>query len=121
MPNLGREKGCRQRSPQDGTDRTVGALIDRDIDVRDAVNVEPIVFDVLYNPHDGHPRFGWVPSHANPPANRIAIGPIATSGGLIDDGDRLFAVFVAFGKKAATHELSLHDSKIIRTSPNDLG
>ncbi len=89
--------------------------------MRHAIDVEPILFDVLHNSHNGHPRQAGLLSEAKPTTERITIAPVAPGCGFIDDGNQLFAIFVAFGKKAPTHQRSLHHSEIIRTYLDHLG
>ena len=104
MPNLRLEQACRQRRAQHDADHPVRALITRNINVRDAIDVEPIVFDVPDNAYDGQPGQLGILSEAKTPAQRVTIKPVATSGSFIDNGDRLFAVFIAFGKEASADE-----------------
>ncbi len=121
MSNLWLKSGGWKRGPQHNTEIPVPALIDRNIDVRNAVDIQPIIFNVFNNTDDRHPWLPGILSKPKPAAQRIAIRPVAASGGFIDNCNPLFAVFVGFRKRAAAQKRSLHHSKIIGAYTNYLG
>src|SRR5690348_13698570 len=98
MPNLWFKLRRGQRRPQRHADLLAGILIGRNVDVGNAINVETFVLDVLNNTYDGYPWLGRVFSKPHLAAQRIAIRPIFASGACINDGYRLFAVFIALSE-----------------------
>src|SRR6266436_5381663 len=98
MPNLWFKLGRGQRRPQQHVHLLAGVLIGRNVDVGNAIDVETVTLDILNNAHDGYPWLGSVVSEAHLAAERIAIPPIFASRAFINDGHRLFAVFIAFGE-----------------------
>src|ERR1700675_3347427 len=98
MANLWFEQGRGQRRPQHHAHLLAGVLIGRNVDVGNAIDVETVSLDILNDTHDGRPGLGSVVSEAHSAAQRIAGWPILTSGASIDDGYRLFAVFIGLGE-----------------------
>src|SRR5690348_16075304 len=121
MPNLWFKQGRGQRRPQHHAQLPAGVLIGRNIDVGNAIDVETVTLDILNDTCDGHPWPGRVSSEPHSAAQRIAGWPILTSGGFINDGHRLFAIFIALGESAAAYERRLQHLKIIGAYPNSLG
>src|SRR5580704_9557922 len=98
MPNLWFEQGRGQRRPQHHAHLLAGVLIRRNVDVRNAIDVETVMLDVLNNTHDGYPWLGRVFDEPHSAAQRIVACPILTSSAFINDGHRLFAVLIALGE-----------------------
>src|SRR5580700_8198906 len=98
MPNLWFELGRGQRRPQQHAHSLAVVLIGRNIDVGNAIDVETVTLDILNNTHDGRPWLGRVSSEPYSAAQRIAGWPILPSGAFINDGHRLFAVFISLGE-----------------------
>ena len=98
MPNLWFEQGRGLRRPQHRVHLLAGVLIGRNVDVGNAIDVETVTLDILNNTHDGRPWLSGVFADSHSAAQRIAIRPILTSGGFIDDGHQRFAVFIALGE-----------------------
>src|ERR1051326_1539356 len=98
MPNLWFEQGRGQRRPQHHTQSLPVILIGRNIDVRNAIDVETVTLDIPNNTHDGRPWLGMVSSETHSAAQRIAGWPILTSSAFINDGHQRFAVFIALGE-----------------------
>src|SRR5689334_15806346 len=98
MSNLWFEQGCRQRRPQRHAHLLAGVLIDRNVDVGNAIDVEAVMLDILNDTHDSRPWLGRVFSEPHSTAQRVAAWPILTSGAFINDGHQRLAVFIALGK-----------------------
>src|SRR4051812_32338415 len=98
MPNLWFEYGRGKRRPEHQAQSLAGVLIGRNVDVGNAIDIETVTLDVLDNTHDGRPWLRTVFADSHSAAQRIAIRPILTSGGFIDEGRQRFAVFIALGK-----------------------
>ncbi len=98
MPNLWFEQGHGQRRPQRHAHLLVGVLIDRNVDVRNAIDVETVMLDILDNTHDSRPWLGRLFSEPHSTAQRIVAWPILTSGAFINDGHQRFAVFIDLGE-----------------------
>src|SRR5438477_7897983 len=98
MPNLWFEEGRRQRRPQHHTQSLPVVLIGRNIDVRNAIDVETVTLDILNNTHDGRPWLGRIFSEPHSAAQGIARWPILTSGAFINDAHQRLAVFILLGE-----------------------
>src|SRR6476661_7042421 len=94
LPNLWFEQVRGQRRPQHHAQSREGVLIGRNVDVRNAIDVETVTLDVLNNTHNGRPWLGWIFSEPHVSAHRILGWPILTSGAFINDGHQRFAVFI---------------------------
>src|SRR5215472_16625882 len=95
MPNLWFELGCGQRRPQHHAQSLPVVLIGRNIDMRDAIDVETVTLDILNNTHDRRPRLGRVSCEPHSAAQGIAGWPVLTSGAFINDSYQRFAIFIA--------------------------
>src|SRR5689334_424313 len=98
MPNLWFEQVRGQRRPQHHAQSRDGVLIRRNVDVRNAIDVETVTLDILNNTHDGRPWLGRIFSEPHVAAQRIAGWPILTSGAFINDAYQRFAVFISLGE-----------------------
>src|ERR1700730_6951327 len=98
MPNLWFEQGRGQRRPQHHAHLLAGVLIDRNVDVGNAIDVETVTLDILDNTHDARPWLGRVFSEPHSTAEGIARWPKLTRGGFINDGHQRFAIFIALGE-----------------------
>src|SRR5208282_6920779 len=121
MPNLWFEQGRGQRRTQHDVHSFAGVLIGRNVDVGNPIDVETVTLDILNNTHDARPWRGRVLSEPHLAAQRIAGWPILTSGAFINDGHRLFAVFIALSEGAAAYQRRLQHLKIVGAYPNSLG
>src|SRR5271155_2160002 len=121
MPNLWREQGRGQRGPQHHAHLLAGVLIGQNVDMGNAIDVETVTLDILNYAHDGRPWRVRVFSEPHLAAQRIAGWPILTSGAFINDGHRLFAVFIALSEGAAAYQRRLQHLKIVGAYPNSLG
>src|SRR6267154_5022430 len=86
--------------------------------MRYAINLQAVVLDVLDDTDDGEPRHIRELRETEVPAERIAVSPVAASGGFIDDGDRLFTVLVAFGKQTSANQRRPHHFEIAGAGAN---
>src|SRR5689334_23292493 len=98
MPNLWFELGRWQRRPQHHAQSRPVVLIDRNIDVSNAIDVDPVTLDILNNTHNARPRLGTVSSETHSAAHGILGWPILTRGAFINDGHQRFAVFIRLGE-----------------------
>src|SRR5689334_7358055 len=98
MPNLWFEQVRGQRRPQHYADLLTGVLIGRNIDVRNAIDVETVTFDIFNNTHDGRPWLGRIFSKPHSAAQRILVWPILTSGAFINDTHQRLTVFIVLGE-----------------------
>src|ERR1700693_4662978 len=90
MPNLWFEQGRGQRRPQHHAHLLAGVLIDRNVDVGNAIDVETVILDILNNTHDGvHGLVGSAPNRTWRPSGsrvgqylRAVLSSMMATGGL---------------------------------------